>query len=76
VSNRRFPLPSTVEDAGTGSAFVVTGRGGQKLAYVYYEEEAGQEVFSQAAYQRRGAPDRGQRGEAAQAVAEGRWGFG
>ncbi|MFY9840569.1 MAG: hypothetical protein WAK55_29700, partial [Xanthobacteraceae bacterium] len=30
-----------VEDTGTGSAFVVKDSIGQKLAYVYYEEEPG-----------------------------------
>lgn len=38
-SQRRFPPPWTVEDLG--SCFVVKGSGGQKLAYVYYEEEPG-----------------------------------
>jgi hypothetical protein len=38
---RRFPPPWSVEDTGTGSAFVVMDGSGQKLAYVYYEEEAG-----------------------------------
>jgi hypothetical protein len=38
---RRFPPPWSVEDTGTGSAFVVTDSSGQKLAYVYYEEEPG-----------------------------------
>ena len=37
--SRRFPAPWTVED--TGAAFVVKDAGGQKLAYVYYEEEPG-----------------------------------
>ena len=36
---RRFPPPWTVEDLG--SCFVVIDSGGQKLAYVYYEEEPG-----------------------------------
>jgi hypothetical protein len=36
---RRVPPPWTVEDIG--AAFVVTESAGQKLAYVYYEEEAG-----------------------------------
>jgi hypothetical protein len=33
---------------------------GQKLAYVYYEEEPGRRFSSQAAHQRRGAADRGE----------------
>ena len=36
---RRFPPPWSVEDIG--AAFVVKDNGGQKLAYVYYEEEPG-----------------------------------
>jgi hypothetical protein len=35
----RFPPPWTVEDTGTGSAFVVIDSSGQKL--LYYEEEPG-----------------------------------
>jgi hypothetical protein len=38
-SLRRFPPPWTVEDLG--ACFVVIDSGGQKLAYVYYEEEPG-----------------------------------
>ena len=37
----RFPPPWSVEDTGTGSAFVVKDSSGQQLAYVYYEEEPG-----------------------------------
>ena len=40
VTERRFPPPWTVEDIG--AAFVVKDSGGQKLAYIYYEEEPGQ----------------------------------
>ncbi len=36
---RRFPPPWTIEDIG--AAFVVKDGAGQKLAYVYYEEEPG-----------------------------------
>jgi hypothetical protein len=36
---RRFPPPWSIEDIG--AAFVVKDGGGQKLAYVYYEEEPG-----------------------------------
>jgi hypothetical protein len=40
VSNpRRFPPPWTVEE--TESSFIVTDNTGQKLAYVYFEEEPG-----------------------------------
>jgi hypothetical protein len=38
---RRFPPPWSVEDTGTGSAFVVKDSSGQKLSYFYYEEGAG-----------------------------------
>jgi endo-1,4-beta-D-glucanase Y len=40
-ASRRLPAPWSVEDTGTGSAFVVVDASGQKLAYVYYEEEPG-----------------------------------
>ena len=36
---RRFPIPWSVEDIG--AAYVVKDANGQKLAYVYYEEEPG-----------------------------------
>jgi hypothetical protein len=36
---RRFPPPWTVEDIG--AAFVVTDSAGQKLTYVYFEDEPG-----------------------------------
>jgi hypothetical protein len=36
---RRFPPPWSVEDIG--AAFVVTDSTGQKLAYVYFEDEPG-----------------------------------
>jgi hypothetical protein len=35
----RFPPPWSVEDIG--AAFVVTDSAGQKLSYIYYEEEPG-----------------------------------
>jgi hypothetical protein len=41
MPNRRFPRPWTVEDTGTGSAFVMKDSGGQKLGYFYFEEEPG-----------------------------------
>ena len=43
MPTRRFPPPWTVED--TGAAFVVRDHGGQKLAYVYYEEEPGAPII-------------------------------
>ncbi len=39
MAARRFPPPWLVEDIG--AAFAVTDSAGQKLAYVYYEEEPG-----------------------------------
>ena len=42
MTQRRFPPPWSVEDTGTGSAFVVKDSTGQGLAYVYFEEEPGQ----------------------------------
>ena len=44
ASPRRFPPPWSVEDVGAEvrqRAFVVKDSGGQKLAYIYFEEEAG-----------------------------------
>jgi hypothetical protein len=39
LSHDHFPPPWTVEDIG--AAYVVKDNNGQKLAYVYYEEEPG-----------------------------------
>jgi hypothetical protein len=39
MTARPFPPPWSIEDIG--AAFVVKDSGGQKLAYVYYEEEHG-----------------------------------
>ena len=39
MTMRRFPPPWSVEDIG--AAFVVKDGAGQKLAYVYFEEEPG-----------------------------------
>ena len=38
-AQRRFPPPWSVEDIG--ACYIVKDGSGQKLAYVYYEEEAG-----------------------------------
>ena len=39
MNNRRFPPPWTVEELN--ACFVVKDGGGQKLAYVYFEDEPG-----------------------------------
>jgi hypothetical protein len=39
VPSRRFPPPWSVEE--TDACFIVKDRGGQPLAYVYFEEEPG-----------------------------------
>jgi hypothetical protein len=39
IKPRRFPPPWSIEDIG--AAFVVKDGGGQKLAYVYFEDEPG-----------------------------------
>ena len=41
MTDRRFPPPWSVEDTGTGSAFVVKDANGQALGYFYFEEEPG-----------------------------------
>jgi len=40
MSQRGFPPPWTVKQAGD-ACFIVCDANGQKLAYVYYEEEPG-----------------------------------
>jgi hypothetical protein len=50
MTARRFPPPWTVEDLG--SCFVVIDSNGQKLAYIYFEEEPGRRFGGQAAQQR------------------------
>jgi hypothetical protein len=37
--SRRFPTPWTIEELDR--CFIVTDSAGQKLAYVYFEQEAG-----------------------------------
>ena len=39
MTKRRFPPPWSVEEQA--ACFVVRDRGGQALAYLYFEEEAG-----------------------------------
>jgi hypothetical protein len=42
VTERRFPPPWSVEEQE--ACFVVRDRDGQKLAYVYFEEEPGRRL--------------------------------
>jgi endo-1,4-beta-D-glucanase Y len=39
LNPRRFPPPWSIED--NGACFIVKDSAGQKLAYVYYEDEPG-----------------------------------
>jgi hypothetical protein len=39
LNRRRFPPPWSVEELD--ACFIVTDGGGQKLAYVYFEDESG-----------------------------------
>ena len=43
MPERRFPPPWFVEDIG--AAFVVIDSAGQKLAYVYFEDEPGRRIL-------------------------------
>ena len=63
MNARRFPPPWSVDELE--ACFVVKDSAGQKLAYVYFEEEPGPALGRQATHQRRGAADRGEHGEAA-----------
>jgi hypothetical protein len=40
MSSRRFPAPWTIEELND-ACFVVSDANGQKLAYVYFEDEPG-----------------------------------
>ena len=42
MAPRRFPPPLTVEE--TTACYVVKDHGGQKLAYVYFEDEPGRQA--------------------------------
>jgi hypothetical protein len=64
---RRFTLSWSVEEQP--ACFVVRDHSGQKLAYIYFEDEPGAEIAGEIAHARRGAADRGQCGEAAGAIA-------
>jgi hypothetical protein len=67
-ANRRFPPPWSIEDIG--AAFVVKDSGGQKLGYFYYEEEPGRRSAAKLLAKDEARADRGQRRQAAGAVAE------
>ncbi len=43
TDRRRFPPPWTPSELDNASAFVVTDGTGQRLAYVYFEEEPGRQ---------------------------------
>ena len=55
MTTRRFPPPWLI--AELEACFVVMDGAGQKLAYVYFEEEPGRRAARQAAHQGRGAKD-------------------
>ena len=48
VTTRRFPLPWSIEELE--ACFVVIDSAGQKLAYVYFEEEPRQRSASKFAF--------------------------
>jgi hypothetical protein len=50
MSARRFPPPWSVDELD--ACFVVNDGAGQKLAYVYFEDEAGAAIGRQAAHAR------------------------
>ena len=56
MNSRRFPPPWSLEELND-ACFVVIDGAGQKLAYVYFEEEPGRRAARQAAHQGRGAKD-------------------
>src|SRR6266487_5561246 len=62
-AERRFPPPWSV--AELDACFIVKDNGGQKLAFVYFENEPGRRAARQALDKRRGAEDRAQHSEAA-----------
>ena len=51
MTPRRFTPPWTIEE--TQACFIVKDFGGQKLAYVYFEEEPRPAVSRQSAHARR-----------------------
>jgi len=51
LAKRRFPPPWAVEELG--ACFVVTDSAGQKLAYVYFEDEPGRRSAAKLLSQRR-----------------------
>ena len=56
---RRFPPPWSIEELND-ACFVVIHSAGQKLAYVYFEDEPGRRTGRQVAHEGRGAADRGE----------------
>jgi hypothetical protein len=43
MTDRRFPPPWSIEESA--ACFVVRDRGGQALAYVYFEDEPGERAI-------------------------------
>ena len=66
MGQRRFPPPWSAEELEV--CYVVRNHAGQKLAYVYFEEEPGPAIGGQVAHERRGAADRGEYRQAAGAT--------
>ena len=50
-SPRRFPPPWTAEELNEFSCFVVKDANGQKLGYVYFEEEPGATISGEATHE-------------------------
>jgi hypothetical protein len=63
-SPRRFPPPWSVEDLD--ACFVVRDHAGQKLAYVYFEDQPGRAIGGEATHEGWGAADRGEYRQAAE----------
>jgi hypothetical protein len=68
VTTRRFPPPWSAEEYND-ACFVVTDSAGQKLAYVYFEDEPGRRSAAKLLSKDLGATYRGKCGEVAGAVA-------